>query len=795
MSEVKQAVFVELKNDLKAIAYEWWTLGVPVVSLEGKRPLVEWAKWQTQQQTREEFEGLPWERADGFAIICGAKTKDGFYVGALDFDVKNLPEEVIAKGREALKHMPITQIEQTPSKGLHYVYYCIEKPKSLSAYHNVCGLELLGESKLCIMAPSAGYRRLNDNTPTIIKSLNEVFEAALKKAGIQVKAKGWFSLKEPTVESYRGAHPPCIQALLEGVDEGLRNETGIRLASYFLNFRGLSWNKALAHLEAWNSRNRPPLPQKELESILKSAEAHGYVYGCEDEILKAKCNRGKCVFGVKNLSPTEAVKLALLESESIEIHPLIDYNPAVGLVLGVPLYNNTLPRVESHNVLFLAEKAFLVKNGVIKKEEGFAYNISLRKARWLDISQTCYRQMLLSSLEFFEKGEISFPSKKEVFEKTLEGITKYWWYPDERYYTLVVCWAIGTYFHPIFNYYPILNAQGERGTGKTTLLEILKMICWNSTDLEAALREAPLFRTIQDSRPTYLMDITKLNQKSKNYTDVVDVCEAGSEKGHSVKRINKETGEPLIFHVYGPKAIASRHELPFTAKCIRIITEKASNKNYGKIRHALEQDSIWEDAVGLCIRAAIKYWPEVVKAYTELQPTEKLYGRMFNYWAPLLAVCKVFAGDKFNELLALAEEYASTETVEDALTEVENGILTVFLSMEGETATITLKELTEKVKEAVPWVETWHVVKSALENLHVVKQKYRTANGLTFRINLELAHRKAHERFIENNGEGSSSREEHTCEKCGSKAYTVFVRADGEHWLCGKCVAEWEGSL
>jgi len=403
--------------------------------------------------------------------------------------------------------------------------------------------------------------------------------------------------------------------------------------------------------------------------------------------------------------------------------------------------------------------------------------------------------MLLSSLEFFEKGKITFPSKKEVFEKTVGGIYKYWWHPDSRYYTLVACWIIGTYFHPIFNYYPILNPQGERETGKTTLLAVLQQICWNPTGLEAALREAGLFRTIQDSRPTYLVDITKLNPKSKNYVDVIDVCEAGTEKGHKVKRVNRDTGEPLVFEVYGPKAIATRYELPFTAKCIRIITEKAANKNYGRIRHLLEQDPTWEEIVGLCLRAAVKYWPEVVKAYNELQPTEKLYGRMFNYWSPLLAVCKVFAEYKFNELSALAEEYASTETVEDMLTEVENGILTVCLDMEGTTTTITLKELTEKVKQVVPWVESWHIVKSALENLHIVKQKYRAAKGLTFRLNLELAHRKAHERFTENSENSNPSKEEHTCEKCGKKASTVLVRADGEHWLCGKCVAEWEGPL
>jgi ribosomal protein S27AE len=103
--------------------------------------------------------------------------------------------------------------------------------------------------------------------------------------------------------------------------------------------------------------------------------------------------------------------------------------------------------------------------------------------------------------------------------------------------------------------------------------------------------------------------------------------------------------------------------------------------------------------------------------------------------------------------------------------------------------------LTEKVKQAVPWVESWHIVKSALENLHIVKQKYRAAAGLTFRLNLEAAHRKAHERFVENNENDNPSKEEHTCENCGNKAYTVLVRADGEHWLCGKCVAEWEGPL
>ena len=35
----------------------------------------------------------------------------------------------------------------------------------------------------------------------------------------------------------------------------------------------------------------------------------------------------------------------------------------------------------------------------------------------------------------------------------------------------------------------------------------------------------------------------------------------------------------------------------------------------------------------------------------------------------------------------------------------------------------------------------------------------------------------------------------HRCEVCGGPAYTRIVRMDGVHWLCGRCLAEWEGNL
>ena len=94
-----------------------------------KKPLIEWAHWQTAHQTLAEFQSLPWEEADGFAVICGTKLCNGLFLGAIDFDVKNVSEEARERGKRTLKQLLTTQIEQTPSGGQHWIYYCQTSPE------------------------------------------------------------------------------------------------------------------------------------------------------------------------------------------------------------------------------------------------------------------------------------------------------------------------------------------------------------------------------------------------------------------------------------------------------------------------------------------------------------------------------------------------------------------------------------------------------------------------------------------------------------------------------------------
>ncbi len=199
---------------------------------------------------------------------------------------------------------------------------------TISAYHNECALEVLGEGKLCIVAPSQGYIKLNDNTPTEVGDLEALFYSALEKAGIKIEKQAniWFDRQELAGKPYRGRDPPCIQALMKGTHEGLRNEYGIRLASYFLNFKQYNPKTVRENiLKSWNKLNTPELSWKELDGIMKSAIQGKYVYGCTDQVLKSQCDRDKCP-----ISPKQIAKLLTQEevnkAEKLLADPkLLDY--------------------------------------------------------------------------------------------------------------------------------------------------------------------------------------------------------------------------------------------------------------------------------------------------------------------------------------------------------------------------------------------------------------------------------------------------------------------------------------
>jgi len=695
------------------------------------------------------------------------KTKDGLWLCCIDVDRVDF----------GLGLLRTTWFEKTIGGGLH-AFYLSKRPVEGIKRHDL-KIELLGERNLVVVWPSKGYEKLNDNLPTVVENAQTVFFELVAKLGGELKPEA-----EKTVEA-EGYGPELLAKWLKKVKEKL--EVAGEGSQYYY-----------CHCPFHRPDRNPSF-------ALHKTKFYAVDYHTNEAFsLKQLAEK----LGVE-LEGEEPVRLVLEELErqkAVRLHPLMDYHPQTGFSIGI------FPLGNKKSLIFLAEKPFVSNSETIQLREPNPTLIHVKRLRWVKLHGEHAYILLQQAREFFEKGKIEFPAKNEVFSKVLGEILYYWWHSDSRYYTLVTCWVIGTYFHRLFAFFPALNPQGQRQTGKTTLLDIITQCAWNPTGRETAVREADLFRTIEGTRGTYILDITMLD-KNKDTRDVIDVIETGTEVGGRVRRIHSKTGKPMEFETYGPKAIATRYELPFVAKCIRIITEQAPNHEYSKRRALIPFDKNWLHIKELLVKAAIKYWREVKDAYETLEQTDRLHGRAFNYWAPLLAVCKVFAPENFNDLLQLAEEHAEKGEKGDRLSEVENAVLAIFFEVEmgkQKTATMLLKELTQKVQNIVPWVKDWHIVVSALQNLGIIQKKYQTSKGVQYQISLEKARREAEARKLKEAEKETTSLKledlkavywtdkpltEKECGVCGYVKPTVWqgetVRGDVIP-VCEDCVMQFE---
>jgi len=709
-----------------------------------KEPLVKWREFQTRKPTEEELKRWFSREDVNIGIVCGSVSGN---LVVLDFESREAFIRFFGKTPEEMAEL--TLVVKT-ARGYH-IYFKTDRPISSFKIPEL-RLEVLAEGSQVVAPPSlhpTGVRYEFIGDPWKLNQLQNIDD---------VESWVWNRAGELGVFRYGSEDdPPCVRRLLNGVDKGMRNESAVRLASYWLQFKRLNPRKALRLLEEWNQRNRPPLDEKELKNVFKSVLKHGYEYGCTGMVELGVCNDGlksicnlRGYFEVRSVVTDKEVITKILNDgfeRPIEIHPLIDFHPAVGFVIG------TFLRSKQGKLILLSDQPVLTQRNEIELEETQRIKIKLRQLRNLDDSGGFCFDMASAIREALEKPELTKEGRREIFQKLLEKALYYWYHSDARWHTLLASWVIGTHCYVLFNYFPILHLQGERESGKTTAQELLRRLARNATPRNVAMREAPLFRTIEDNRPTFFIDVTKLSDRP----DVVDICEACTERGGTVKRCVEDSNVVVNFNVYTPVCLATRVETGFEAKCIRIITKKpdaATLRLYSRRRREMEYDAELDELKREVLLSVINSWREVKEAYDEIEQTDKLYGRIFDYWRPFLAICKVYAPDRYDELLSLAEDYALMHSEIDLISEIEDEVLR-YLS-DNPSDKILLKDLTTYVAAKFPHQKiTWQRVRSAVSNLGVATKYYNSKEGLTIYIDKAKVGEKAKERFTEDEEEVS----------------------------------------
>jgi hypothetical protein len=292
------------------------SMGLAVIPIRygGKEPLVKWGSYeQTPPSPREYEEWITkyWTPGANIGVLTGEASGN---LVVVDFDdpeayFKTFKPEieketiVVATGRGG-RHVWLTTPNPIPSFKIPQLRIDV---KSSGGY---------------VVAPNSlhpsGRRYVFVNDTRKILEAPDIIESLLKKAGTlgigKVEAR-------PGGVKYRWRrHPPCIRKLLEGVPEGMRHDATIRLASYFINSRGMEVDEAIEILQKWNLRNKPPLSSRELKTNILSVAKGKYIFGCTG-LSPFYCEREKCPYILKtreNMRETIGEIGVFYEARSVE---------------------------------------------------------------------------------------------------------------------------------------------------------------------------------------------------------------------------------------------------------------------------------------------------------------------------------------------------------------------------------------------------------------------------------------------------------------------------------------------
>lgn len=234
--------------------------GNPKCTSPGKHPAIRWQSFATQLPSIGQVER--WWEDDPDANICliTGKVSD---LCVVDIDSELGLQSLMELGMP-LENMPETPMVRT-GKGYHlYFRFPPEDNWGRTRTGVIPYVDIRGTSGLVIAPPSyhvsgRNYEWLKDPFTVEVSGDFDWERLMSGEKGIRSgfsdrRGKGWF------------------QELLNGVEEGGRNDTATRLAGRYFSL-GMVETEVQLILHAWNEQNDPPLAAKEIDSIVKSIGA------------------------------------------------------------------------------------------------------------------------------------------------------------------------------------------------------------------------------------------------------------------------------------------------------------------------------------------------------------------------------------------------------------------------------------------------------------------------------------------------------------------------------------------
>ena len=250
---------VQLRHQGALTLYQ--TYGWEAIPLypNSKKPCIEWAEPANLGEADRIFK----EHLDAnIAVVLGRRSGG---LACQDFEYEEDYQTFYGEKHEELEKS--TLVCKTPHGGVHVMHYSKEAFRKKVRICEDHPIDVLGEGCVAVMPPSQIDGRRYEVIDSWRITLLDRSDNLLASTAAKIKDLGW-----KTSQPKRGFE---LEQVFNGVPEGQRNESAFRYAAHLLSSVKLDFDTAYFELERWNRLNKPPLPERELASVIHSAIKYG----------------------------------------------------------------------------------------------------------------------------------------------------------------------------------------------------------------------------------------------------------------------------------------------------------------------------------------------------------------------------------------------------------------------------------------------------------------------------------------------------------------------------------------
>jgi hypothetical protein len=286
-------------------------------------------------------------------------------------------------------------------------------------------------------------------------------------------------------------------------------------------------------------------------------------------------------------------------------------------------------------------------------------------------------------------------------------IQSYLHLPHAPFRNICAYYVLLTWLFDRFTVVPYLRAQGEFGTGKTRLLQVVGALAHRPVLAGGATTAAPIFRIIERFHGTLIIDEADFSEHSEIWSDITKILNIGYQSGIDVLRAERPSSngsyEVEGFDCYGPKILSTRRRFTDQALESRCLSHTMQSGDVPEHIPLLLEQEFYDEAREL--RNKLLLWRCRNFRTASLNSRERfknLDPRLNQLLLPLLAVCD--DARLRNEILEHAQHYQRRfkEDVRDSIEgRVADCVIDAWKGRASTATDVLMRSINERVKTKI----------------------------------------------------------------------------------------------